>query len=71
MSEVPEGIIVFHSGFIDEIKGKGEMMRKKSRLFGQNYGDRELRESPLSRLLCKCFRKGVLFALVHLYLVPQ
>lgn len=38
---VPEGMRVFGSRFIDQVKGAGDMMRKKSRLVAQNYGDED------------------------------
>lgn len=41
MSKVPEGMRVFISRFIDEITGAGEIMRNKSRLVSQNYGDED------------------------------
>lgn len=41
MREVPEGMRVFSSRFIYKIKGAGELMRNKSRLFSQNYGNED------------------------------
>lgn len=41
MREVPEGIRVLDSRFIDEIKGAGERILNKSRLIAQNYGDED------------------------------
>lgn len=38
MNDVPEKMRVFICRFIDEIKGVGQMMRKKPRLVTQNYG---------------------------------
>lgn len=41
LSDVPAGTRVFGSRFIDQVKGAGEMMRKKSRLVAQNYRDED------------------------------